>query len=188
MLEQSGILFLLGLAYLGAKSKCSFGPKPPETTDLSQNHAAPDTARQQRPAVLPMNAAPRQQVPQQIEMQFGFRQQGPPDGLSQGWEACVDQDGRTYYQNNFTQQTQWEHPAVGHERVSVSGFRFGGPDIMGNPIRNQMLNLVGPGVPRDMVRHMDPALVHQVEDEDATQLDKAWAVGLSVFEIAKVRV
>jgi hypothetical protein len=59
-----------------------------------------------------MNAALPQQVPQQIEVQLGFPQQGPPGGLPHGWEACVNQDGRTYYQNHFTHQTQWEHPVM----------------------------------------------------------------------------
>jgi len=171
LLSQSVILCLLGLVWLGAKSKCSFGPTQPETTDLSQN--APDravTARQQPPAVFPMNAAPPQQVPQQIEMQMGFAHQGPPGGLPQGWEACVDQDGKTYYQNHFTQQTQWEHPAVFpmHERMGVSGFRFGGQ---------------GAGSLR-----VGPALVHQDVDEDATQLDQAVAVGSAMYEIGRVRV
>ena len=153
-------LFFLGLTYLGVVSRCSFGPKKPETieqkalrqeeqrkrdeqalekrreaqrkraekaqqkrnTTTSGNQERDDaglpsltdadTAHQQPPAVFPMNAAPLQQVPQQIEVQLGFPQQGPPGGLPHGWEACVNQDGRTNYQNHFTHQTQWEHPVM----------------------------------------------------------------------------
>ena len=153
-------LFFLGLTYLGVVSRCSFGPKKPETIEQKalrqeeqrkrdeqalekrreaqrkraekaqqkrntttsgnqerDNDGLPsltdaDTAHQQPPAVFPMNAAPLQQVPQQIEVQLGFPQQGPPGGLPHGSEACVDQDGRTNYQNHFTQQTQWEHPVM----------------------------------------------------------------------------
>ena len=48
-----------------------------------------------------------QQLPQMLQM----GDQGPPTGQPNGWQACIDQAGNTYYQNRITQQTQLEHPA-----------------------------------------------------------------------------
>jgi len=70
------------------------------------------------------------------------------------------------------------------ERISVSGFRFGGllNTIMDQRASNQMLNLVGPGVPRDM----DPALVHDEVDEDATTFEKRMAFVLFTKDLLQV--
>jgi hypothetical protein len=48
-----------------------------------------------------------QQLPQMLQM----GEHGPPTGLPNGWQACIDQAGNTYYQNQITQQTQLEHPS-----------------------------------------------------------------------------
>eukprot|EP01083_Nonionella_stella_P061434 160086_1 len=34
----------------------------------------------------------------------------PPQPLSNGWSAKTDRNGRIYYQNEITKQTQWEYP------------------------------------------------------------------------------
>eukprot|EP01084_Bolivina_argentea_P264179 447404_1 len=36
--------------------------------------------------------------------------QPQPQPLSNGWSAKTDQNGRIYYQNEITKQTQWEYP------------------------------------------------------------------------------
>ena len=48
---------------------------------------------------------------QQLTQMLQMGEQGPPTGLPDGWQACIDQAGNTYYQNRITQQTQLEHPA-----------------------------------------------------------------------------
>ena len=34
------------------------------------------------------------------------------DGLPAGWRAAVDANGRTFYQNDLTNATQWERPGL----------------------------------------------------------------------------
>ena len=50
--------------------------------------------------------------------------------LPAGWEACTDpQSGRTYYQNNLTQATQWEPPGAPPPPPPHAGYA----GIPGNP-------------------------------------------------------
>jgi hypothetical protein len=42
--------------------------------------------------------------PSQVQMQV------PIGHLPDGWQACYDENGKIYYQNHLTQQTQWERP------------------------------------------------------------------------------
>jgi hypothetical protein len=109
-MAQLPTLLLCGLAYLGVKSMCSVISKTPETPVT-----IPSSAMTEFPATT-------------------------PTGLPNGWQACIDQAGNTYYQNLITHQTQWEHPARSvihdgaHQRVDVFGSRFGGLNI-----QNRML-------------------------------------------------
>eukprot|EP01084_Bolivina_argentea_P010641 19834_1 len=41
----------------------------------------------------------------------------PPQPLSNGWSAKTDRNGRIYYQNEITKQTQWEYP-ISEEEVN----------------------------------------------------------------------
>jgi hypothetical protein len=149
LMRELLILFLCGLAYLGVKAMCSIIPNTPETPVTMSNSA--------------MTGFPTT----------------TPTGLQNGWQACIDQAGNTYYQNLITQQTQWHHPARStihdgvHQRVDVFGSRFGGPGPF-NSIQNQYLfqasqslgttNPVGPV--------QTPAITQEL-DEDASTWDRA---------------
>jgi hypothetical protein len=161
-MAQLPTLFLCGLAYLGVKYMCSVIPQPPET---------PVTVSSSAMTELPTTT---------------------PIGLPNGWQACIDQAGNTYYQNLITQQTQWEHPApsaihdgVHNQRVDVFGSRFGGLGLFHTSPNHHLIQAsqaLGTTHPVGPVQTL--ALTREL-DEDASTMDKAMAAKDLIVEISK---
>jgi outer membrane protein assembly factor BamB len=161
LMAQLPTLFLCGLAYLGVKSMCSAISKTPETPGTMSSSA--------------MTGFPTT----------------TPTGLPNGWQACIDQAGNTYYQNRITQQTQWEHPARSaihegvHQRADVFGSSFGGLGLF-DTIHNQYViqasQALGTTNPVGPVQ--TPALTQEL-DADAATWEKAWAAFNFIKEISQ---
>ena len=64
------------------------------------------------PAAQPQPQQPQQQPIKQHEIAPSNTYDENNGDLPDGWVKCVTSDGRTYYQNNTTKETQWERPVV----------------------------------------------------------------------------
>ena len=66
----------------------------------------------------PMDAfnLPPQHLPGEMDMDLASPTNAThePAALPAGWRQAVAPDGRTYYENDMTKVTQWEHPAAEH--------------------------------------------------------------------------
>jgi hypothetical protein len=65
--------------------------------------ATPPAARPQHQQHLP---------PQPLQLPQPWNSAHEPAALPAGWRQAVAPDGRTYYENDMTKVTQWEHPGA----------------------------------------------------------------------------
>ena len=66
-------------------------------------------------AAMPPAARPQYQQhlpPQPLQQPQDWNSAHEPAALPAGWRQAVAPDGRTYYENDMTKVTQWEHPAA----------------------------------------------------------------------------
>ena len=67
------------------------------------------------PAATPPAARPQHQQhlpPQPLQLPQPWNSAHEPAALPAGWRQAVAPDGRTYYENDMTKVTQWEHPGA----------------------------------------------------------------------------
>ena len=57
---------------------------------------------------------PPQHLPGEMDMELSSPTNADhePAALPMGWRQAVAPDGRTYYENDMTKVTQWEHPGA----------------------------------------------------------------------------
>ena len=63
-------------------------------------------------ATVQSAARSRLQLSGEGEMEGGREGGRETTLLPTGWRECSDEQGRTYYQDETTRTTQWEHPGV----------------------------------------------------------------------------
>ena len=66
-------------------------------------------------AAMPPAARPQHQQhlpPQPLQQPQDWNSAHEPAALPAGWRQAVAPDGRTYYENDITKVTQWDHPAA----------------------------------------------------------------------------
>ena len=83
---------------------------PPPLLHVNHEPPAPLSSRQPMDAVN----SPPQHFPGEMDMELTSPTNATPEpaALPAGWRQAVAPDGRTYYENDMTKVTQWEHPAA----------------------------------------------------------------------------
>jgi hypothetical protein len=66
------------------------------------------------PQTFPAVNLPPQHLPGEMDMELSSPTNADhePAALPMGWRQAVAPDGRTYYENDMTKVTQWEHPGA----------------------------------------------------------------------------